>query len=571
MDMAIDDYSTGKHILLLRKWLEQCDRHHDDRCKAVSIADRPSWQVPDWVIDTNQGCIVPGSSIKQYAALSYVWESPSPEGSRVTSERLMLCHDNIEEFQRPGFLSADVKKSLPAAVQDSIVLVLQSGVRYLWVDCLCIVQHTETTGDRVKAMSEIYYGAYFTIVAATTGGGLFDRKPGDNVAAKARRALLWRRGALWFTANAQRLYSSLLASHWATRGWTFQEQLLSKRSINFIDEIVFWDCECSVWWPSLAELENGSGDTSNPKPGPEFDCNSMKYDTFGIANEKYIEAQKHKELSQSLKSTSVPNFRLYMELICRYNHRNLTYPQDALPAFSGVLRCVAEASSSRFICGLPVLFLDAALLWQPLWKAKRRLATDRGRNIAPSAPLPSWSWVGWQCLIDPESMVSGLDYEVGDVMDGISDPPHRSWKTSKLVDWYILPNKDVQTGELLKEHQWMESCKLFQSSPYAEDLPKGWSRKLGSEFVSWEEAGDAAILQLWKTHVGETPMSEDSPGPASKPVEWYFHGVQDDILYYYPIPTSNASSPTAASLSDAPFLSCVTTVAHFKVRRMLVC
>jgi hypothetical protein len=42
------------------------------------------------------------------------------------------------------------------------------------------------------------------------------------------------------------LYYNLFRSKWATHGWMFQEQILSKRAIIFLDGDMFWDRQCSV-------------------------------------------------------------------------------------------------------------------------------------------------------------------------------------------------------------------------------------------------------------------------------------------------------------------------------------
>lgn len=87
-------------------------------------------------------------------------------------------------------------------------------------------------------MNEIYSGAYFTIIAAAESAkGLYGldsdyeeyiRKDGP---------------------SASRLHENILCSHWASRGWKFQEQLLARRAVVFLDDIYFWDCRCKVLRP----------------------------------------------------------------------------------------------------------------------------------------------------------------------------------------------------------------------------------------------------------------------------------------------------------------------------------
>lgn len=63
-----------------------------------------------------------------YATLSYCWGTTMPPGSATTQ-------DNIEK--RSKRLEAS---SLPQTLRDSFRVIRQLGIRYLWVDALCIIQ-----------------------------------------------------------------------------------------------------------------------------------------------------------------------------------------------------------------------------------------------------------------------------------------------------------------------------------------------------------------------------------------------------------------------------------------------
>lgn len=185
-------------------------------------------------------------------------------------------------------------------------------------------------------------------------------------------------------------------------------------------------------------------------------------------------------------------------MVCRYNHRDLTYEQDALPAFSRVLDFFTRGFHGGFLSGLPSLFLDSALLWQPLLRAKRRVATPFGQNLAPASPLPSWSWVGWQCVLDPVSLKGCLDYKVHvSSDDGTSNEPI-SRITSNLVQWQTMNN----------------------------------------------------------------------PFRGERPVIWFRHASRDGIYYHHPLPMADTLSVNARSES-IPFLSCTSTTAELRIRRVL--
>ncbi|KAK8015977.1 hypothetical protein PG991_008865 [Apiospora marii] len=388
----------------------------------MPISERPPHHIPDWVIDTEDACIVRGCGVPRYAALSYVWSAPvngvdgAPEGASATKERLMLMKWNLMLFRAKGFLRTDILKRVPTVIRNAIDLVRSSGVRYLWVDCLCIVQHDDTTGDRVGLMNEIYSGAYFTIIAAA----------GDSEGLH---------GSYHYTDNyvengkpsASILHGELLCTHWASRGWTFQEQLLSKRAVIFLDDIYFWDCAREVRCPGIKQAGEA---TSQNSLGQDMSRSQPR------KNSSHVGRVRHgpETLPAGEMTPSAPDLRLYIELVCRYNNRKLTYDQDTLPAFSGVLEAFAQNGFfGGFVCGLPALFLDSALLWQPVSKARRRSANELVARLAPRAPLPSWSWVGWQCRVDPDSLLPDHFKGLKSSGDKRGPPPLHGGETGRLV------------------------------------------------------------------------------------------------------------------------------------------
>lgn len=522
-------------VSLLQEALRKCDVFHGHECvQATPIANRPPNHVPDWVIDTEEGCLVPGGSVNDYASLSYVWSSAlSKDGCQASADRLMLQRDNLSKFRQPGFLSpgTEVVEKLPLVIRDSMELVRLCGVRYLWVDCLCIAQHDATTAAQVSFMREIYSGAYFTIIAAANSPGLYgsgtDLKSVTNIVGKVEPGLL---------------HGALLASHWATRGWTFQEQVLSKRSFTFLDATAFWDCQSTVCWSesflssrttNLGEIDT-SGDNSDECSRQallELNPDNSPLISYGGSSRIH---DADRQLSQDLADLSMPDFRLYMEIICRYNHRNLTYAQDALPAISGVLDSFAQGFPGGFISGLPAVFLDSSLLWQPLYKAKRRIAVSSVENLAPQSALPSWSWAGWQCLIDPVSLESGLDYEI-QPKDNQYSVPHFS-TTRRLVDWFTLT---ADSEVRIHEPELLDRCKELMS--YSHEAGIGSER-------------DSPALRLEKKQ---------------RQSDWCFYGTDSMALCRYPLPAPVPGS-TNHSQHNSPFLSCTTTMATFKVRRVLV-
>jgi hypothetical protein len=50
---------------------------------------------------------------------------------------------------------------------------------------------------------------------------------------------------------------------------------------------------------------------------------------------------------------------------CFYNKREFTYPEDNLVTFLGILSVLNTKFEGGFYQGLPGMFFDIALLWQP--------------------------------------------------------------------------------------------------------------------------------------------------------------------------------------------------------------
>jgi hypothetical protein len=58
-------------------------------------------------------------------------------------------------------------------------------------------------------------------------------------------------------------------------------------------------------------------------------------------------------------------FKFYSRVITEYSRKTLTYPEDVLNAFRGILSSMESYSGWIFCQGLPSQMFDWALLWVP--------------------------------------------------------------------------------------------------------------------------------------------------------------------------------------------------------------
>lgn len=412
-------------------------------------------------------------------------------------------------------------QQIPMVIKHAMELSHAVGERYLWVDRLCIVQDVLGPGgtvSQVAKMDKIYAGAYMTIIAAAP-----DRMYARMFSFPRGRIPEWR--TYWgryrssyddrnnravnyegspagppklsrdsITEIMSSRYSALSSSRWATRGWTYQEQILCKRAIIFVEHGFFWDCQCCVW--DGGDLVPGQDLAHVPTPV---------------------------DLGKRFSTRWWPDFSFYAELICPYNGRTFTYPQDAILGISGVLNALETSFPGGFIYGLPRLFLDHALLWQPFGAARRRV--DRVDDDIIISSLPSWSWSGWQGYIDPWSLVSGQSYLLYSSQDRFGYR-YGSWSTRSLVEWHLSIGN--QRSEPVLEPLIFDQHADVTPNVDSDKIPEGWTRH-----------------------------------------KFYFSHVKDKSIHFkHPIPLKEETSRQPL-LSSSAFLECSTTEASFFPATML--
>src|SRR5206468_126482 len=106
------------------------------------------------IIDVERACILTAPSNCKYLALSYVWGKDQPK----------LTMSTLTSWSQEGAL---LETQTPRTIRDAMVLTLELGERYLWVDSLCIIQDDpEHRKKQIEHMYIIYHRAYLTIIAA---------------------------------------------------------------------------------------------------------------------------------------------------------------------------------------------------------------------------------------------------------------------------------------------------------------------------------------------------------------------------------------------------------------------
>jgi hypothetical protein len=337
---------------LVCDWIHKCHTDHGRKChnhKDVSISGFRLIDCFDRSID-----LAPGNC--SYIALSYVWGQ-----------------HNQNELQ--GIL-----KKLPAicprVIADAMYLAVQLKIQYLWVDRYCINQDDEVEKHgQISKMDSIYANAELTIIAAA-GDDHHYGLPGVNATERKPQPSI-QLPCLTLVSSLENPRHIITDSAWMTRGWTYQEGLLSRRRLIFTDQQVYFQCSSmhcfeSVSTPAkvLASMSEHNG----------IFANHQLYPSKGFADEP----------------------KDFLQRINEYADKSLSYEGDILKAVAGVLR-VFESSPVPFrhIWGLPLYpislsttdrameSLIASLTWQV------EVEGDEGDVMTRRDGFPSWSWVGW--------------------------------------------------------------------------------------------------------------------------------------------------------------------------------
>jgi hypothetical protein len=253
------------------------------------------------------------------------------------------------------------------------------GERYLWVDSLCIVQNGANKAEEIGRMDMIYGQSILTTVAMS-GTAAGEPLPGIN---QQRCAPLCREYAsdLEFVSQSAPLLSCIATSQYRTRGWTFQEELLSKRHIYFTHQEVFF--ECAKFQCREINFQEDYLLRSQPFQNPIVDLHES-VETLRLGQQSF-------PLSNFLT--------VYEHLVISYSKRNLTKASDAIHAITGIFRTIEKLiSDARFISGLPSRGFDLALLWRvrPIYLVPRDEDYTEGRRQL----FPSWSWASCPGPVD---------------------------------------------------------------------------------------------------------------------------------------------------------------------------
>jgi hypothetical protein len=363
-----------------------------------------------------------------YASLSHRWSS--------TTKQFCTTKNNFQQHMKCMPL-----ERLPRTFRESIILCRQFDIRYLWIDCLCIIQDdNEDWQKECEKMSDIFENSYLTISALQardSDGGLFQLREQDT-----RRAYLRSQEGilLGLRQEGYNLASDVRLSSTGSRGRILQEKILSPALLHFGNWQMHWECQS-------ATISENRANVQIPGSGP---LKNVLHEVQRVGCHSYPRG----------------HFIAWNMIIQHYSHMDFTLEYDRLPAILGLAQRFQQSYRSTFVAGLWLEDLHRGLLWnRSNRKAKRVKDGWRFQTThTKCATAPSWSWI-------PTSSNNNVRFEWDEDFPDSSSPVFlatrlQSDTDAELVDATVTPCPQIHRGAVHGTLQlWgiIIKAKLFRS------------------------------------------------------------------------------------------------------------
>ncbi|KAF5873014.1 putative heterokaryon incompatibility protein [Botrytis fragariae] len=372
---------------IAQDWIDTCSSTHYE-CPMVQ--DRP---LPTRVIhvgsDAQEPYLLSTHGMKgKYIALSHCW------GGNI-SDLSKLNKTTAKTFGKKIALMG-----LPPNFRDAILITRGLGFEFLWIDCLCIMQDSSEDWEvESKHMGDVYRDATLTIAAAASSNstdGILKIFPDYDLTGLSISLKLSKDSPpddhidLVLRDNHREQLDHLLQDGpLADRGWTFQEEVLSARTLYYGRMQIYWQC-----------LHNHASADGLRSRAP-FYQRAFRYERIrdqihepqGLKKpltikSPYVFVDKD-QTPAAIQKRTIANIivEYHKQMVVDYCSRRLSFLRDKFPAFSGIVTLVRDIlqsngyPSSKYIAGIWTSHFREGLVWY------------YGDDAVPSVErAPTWSW-----------------------------------------------------------------------------------------------------------------------------------------------------------------------------------
>ncbi|RYP66435.1 hypothetical protein DL769_006036 [Monosporascus sp. CRB-8-3] len=241
------DSSSADSLSILQSWVAECVSNHN--CGRSKGADREDVttnpELPNRILDI--GTDDSGSMVVRlvesrgmhgsYAALSHCWGPPDKQPLRTTKATYSQ------------HLAGIAASGLPKTFREAAQITQAVGLRYIWIDSLCIIQDDRDDWSReAPRMGPLYGKAYLVIAASgatnsTEGCFVPQRPPGPSLQIPYLSAGGGQESHVVLQVRQSYTALSPVFSPLGKRGWVLQEWKLARRLVHYTAAGMTWSCK----------------------------------------------------------------------------------------------------------------------------------------------------------------------------------------------------------------------------------------------------------------------------------------------------------------------------------------
>ncbi|KAI1739587.1 hypothetical protein F4680DRAFT_459176 [Xylaria scruposa] len=385
----LPDHGSREQFLLLKEWIRVCDTSHRScyRFDTEEADEKPISTLPTRLVELGNPLRLVKSEymkISSYVALSHCWG---------TTKTLCTTSENITQFME----SIDFT-SLPKTFRDAIQVTRGIGIKYLWIDSLCIIQDDDDDWEHESTqMEKVFSFAYCTIGVSSSKssveGFLHKRCPRSCIQLETAE-----NGTLYVCRNIDNFHRDVDLGELNSRGWVLQERALSRRSIFYTTTQVYWECGAGIHCETLARLKNAKaallGDAKFPNSALEY----------------YRDGRQ----------------MLVQDLYERYSRLDFTHYWDRPVAILGLQERLAKAFKTKGAYGLFATYFPRLLLWK---RFDTHYMTRIKQGSGTHRCAPTWSWFSKVGAIKYlELKFQEIDWATNDFINPLESSFSSSWR-----------------------------------------------------------------------------------------------------------------------------------------------
>ncbi|KAL5625662.1 hypothetical protein FOBRF1_000005 [Fusarium oxysporum] len=359
-------------LSLAQSWIADCVANHQQCNKSVT---RKNWY-PTRLLDCGSAKdsdpwyrLIETKNFAidgPYMTLSHCWG---------LADCIKLTTDNYAQM-----LIGMSSSLLPQLYQDAFYVTRNLGIRYLWIDSLCIIQAGDELADwrhEVALMSHVYSNSFCNISAGDAPDAhhsmLCCRNP-DSLCPEIVDLVINGQVTPYLISHTQFWEIEVSRALVNTRAWVLQERLLSCRTLHFGERQLLWECRRK----DAAEVYPDGLPPAISSFGGRFKDISLDRYTLSSTNDR--DCRGH---------------LVWLRIVQTYTSCGLTFPGDKLVALSAVAKTMAAVLRDEYVAGMWRRYLECELLWavsgnpigSPSWRDTYR--------------APTWSWAASNGAVDP--------------------------------------------------------------------------------------------------------------------------------------------------------------------------